>query len=188
MASLSIATRLGNAGAPPPPPSPPPERPAGDTVSVQKDMFSWTVLPRHGQRPLQLPARLLLEANSEAGGCDIWSEIAVLETKGGDYVAVLCHRRERRGLPSFQHAEICPDAESLREVFEGHDPVASLPVEALVGPLPDHAVPEDLIALAEREASFQRARWKELLRAVFGAPRGVPASPRASGAATGAMP
>ncbi|EFH11671.1 hypothetical protein ACFFMP_17625 [Pseudoroseomonas cervicalis] len=184
MASLSIATRLDRAAAPPPPQEPS----AAGPVAAQKDMFSWTVLPRHGQRPLQLPARLLLEANSEAGGCDIWSEIAVLETLRGDYVAVLRHRRERRGLPSFQHAEICPDAESIREVFEGHDPVATLPVEALVGPLPDHAVPEDLIALADREASFQRARWKELLRAVFGAPRGAPASHRPSGAATGAMP
>lgn len=177
MAALRIATLLCPPLAPPPPPAE--ERVA--VLASRPGEFSWTLLPRHGQRPLCLPARMLLEASSQGGGCDIWSEIAVLETEDARFVAVIRHRLEARGLAAFRHAALCDGPQAVRDFFESHDPVAVMPAEALTGPLPERAVAEEFLAAAGRESGFQRARWRALLGAVFGAPRHEPRPWAASG-------
>lgn len=181
MAALRIATLLCPPHAAPPPPEPQGAAARGAALGPRPGEFSWTLLPRNGERPLYLPARMLLEASSRGGGCDIWSEIAVLETEDARYVAVVRHRLEARGLIAFRHATLCDGAEAVRDFFEFHDPVSVMPVEALTGPLPDCAVADAFLAAAGRESGFQRARWRALLGAVFGAPRHEPRPWAASG-------
>ncbi|MFC7611480.1 hypothetical protein [Teichococcus aestuarii] len=63
MAALRIATLL----CPPLVPLPPPEEQVA-VLAPRPGEFSWTLLPRNGQRPLYLPARMLLEASSQGAG------------------------------------------------------------------------------------------------------------------------
>ncbi|MCQ4159976.1 hypothetical protein NON00_08535 [Roseomonas sp. GC11] len=130
--------------------------------------FAPLLLPRQGLMPLRLSARLLLEANNNAWGCAVWSEIAILETEDGRFVAVLRHWLEGRARPAYCNAVLCENVEAVRATFARHDPVAVLPFEALTGPLPDQAVDEETLARAGRQVLIQRARWRALLGGIFG--------------------
>lgn len=180
MAGLAIATRLGGAAvapaaepAPPPAPAPAPAPAAAAATNPvpQDDGFRTTVLPRHGRRPLGFAGRLLVEAGitTDANGVrlPVASRIALYETAAGGIVAAISHVQPGQDVPAISHAEPFADCESLKTWLGTHDPLADLPVQAL---LPDNAEalpPVMALAAAGREIARIRAAFHALLAALL---------------------
>lgn len=126
--------------------------------------FAWTVLPRHGRRPLGFEGRLLVQAASRPPALPVWSELAVHETSRGALVASIRHRTPDEAEPGpalLADAEARADAAALIEWLRHHDPVAHLPAALL---LEGGADPADAL----RIVAALRADWRALLAATFG--------------------
>jgi hypothetical protein len=131
--------------------------------------FAWTVLPRHGLRPLGFTGRLLLEASSRQPGLAIASGLAVHETADGRLVAAVRHLPDA-DLPRC-YATCCATPAELLELLRAHDPLADLPAEPLFTADADDA------AAAFRQVRALRAAWGALLDATFGPDPGTPSPP-----------
>lgn len=148
------------------PPQSPPE-------PVIRPDFAWTMLARHGRRPLGFQGHLLVQAASRAPSLPVWSELAVHETEQGTLVGAIRHVvRDLAGQPvgtPFQYAEACGDPAALLDWFYVHDPVADLPAETLLGRGDDPVG-------ATRMPGILRDAWQALLTVTFGAGAGIEAA------------
>jgi hypothetical protein len=132
--------------------------------------FGWTLLARHGLRPLGFTGRLLFEAGNRATAAPIWSEIAVFETGDTRFVGQIRHGSAPPGAFAYADAFVCQDAQAVPAAFACHRPLALLPLELLepgwgagIWPLrPGHM-----------QAGHMQSQWRALLAAVFGR-AGVP--------------
>jgi hypothetical protein len=110
--------------------------------------FIWTVLPRHGRRPVAFLGRELLRAdNAEAVRAGLrteWSDIRIFELQERGFVTAVRHLRADDGLPRWQDAWASADASGVVASLCAHDPD---------GPGQESLVPA----------------WHDLLHAVFGA-------------------
>jgi hypothetical protein len=159
MAGLAIAWQLGGAALPPAAPAP------------QGNGFRTTVLPRHGRRPLGFSGRLLVEAGitTDATGASlpVASQVALYETEAGGMVAAIRHVQPGQDVPAISYAETFADGEALKDWLGTHDPLADLPVQAL---LPDNAAalpPALALAAAGHEIARIRAAFQALLAALL---------------------
>ncbi len=129
--------------------------------------FAWTILPRHGRRPLAFWGRLLLQAAHREPGLPVWSDLALHETDGGLIVVAVRHLlRGPDGAPDgppLCYAAASRDAAALRAMLAAHDPMADLPAGLLLGAAPF----EDPFA-AGLLAGRLRAAWRTLLATTFG--------------------
>jgi hypothetical protein len=118
--------------------------------------FHWSVLQRHGRRPLAVLSRVLLQADNRCAGLPWWSELCIHETAGGGFAASLRHSPAGLGGQAWTDAWLCDGADTVRGIFLTHDIAAALPPDGLDDPR--HA------------ASMCRVRgaWWGLLAAVFG--------------------
>jgi hypothetical protein len=128
--------------------------------------FRWTVLQRHGRRPLAVLGRVLLRADNRCAGLPCWSEITVHETAGLRFAASLCHSRPGTAGPAWCDAWLCDSPEAVRGILLAHDPLGALPTDGM---------PASYAAALREAAAMQRFRgaWSGLLAALFGlaAPR-----------------
>ena len=106
--------------------------------------YAWTVLQRHGRRPLLVLARSLLRADNRCAGLAFWSRIELLETAGQRYAVSVCHDQ------AWCDAWLCDSVETVRRGLVGHDPAWALPSGA-----------------GEAVARF-RGAWAGLLAALLG--------------------
>lgn len=129
--------------------------------------LTWTLLPRHGARPLGFQGRLLLQASNREAGLFAWSEIAVHERDGPGYVVAVRHRAADRTAPLWQHAAACADAGAVHAFLRAHDPATVLPV-GIVATAAGLAGADALLAAVQDAVGRQRASWQALLVTVFG--------------------
>ncbi len=87
--------------------------------------YAWTLLRRHGRRPLGLRARALLHADNRCAGLGLWSSLAILETAQGRFATSLCHACP--GGWDWQDAWLTDAPGSLRERLFDHDPLMAIP-------------------------------------------------------------
>ena len=140
--------------------------------------LAWTLLPRHGARPLGFHGRLLLQASNRETGLFAWSEIAVHEHDGPGYVVAIRHRAADRTAPLWQHAAACADAAAVHAFLRAHDPATVLPA-GIVATAVCLAGADALLAAAQDAVGRQRAGWQALLKTVFGpAAAGGPSFPK----------
>lgn len=132
------------------------------------DNLVWTLLPRHGARPLGFHGRLLLQASNRDTGLFAWSEIAIYGGAEPGYVVAVRHRAADRTAPLWQHAIACADAPAVHAVLRGHDPMTVLPV-GIVATAAGLAGADALLAAVQDSIGRQRAGWHALLATVFGA-------------------
>jgi hypothetical protein len=134
--------------------------------------FSWTLLQRHGRRPLAVLGRVLLQANNRCAGLASWSEIYIYETVACRYAAAVRHATTETPGPDWCDAWMCDSAEAVRTVFYKHDPLVALSATTASGPV-GLADIERLDAAMSRhvvEAQRFRGAWAGLLAAMFGLP------------------
>ena len=129
--------------------------------------FCWTVLQRHGKRPLAVLGRVLLRVNNRCAGLPFWSELTIYETAGLHFAASLCHTQIDLAEPGWRDAWLCDVPEAVRRVFQSHDPLWALPPAGC--PASYDPVAREAVAAAQF-----RGAWAGLLAAVFG----LPATPR----------
>jgi hypothetical protein len=126
--------------------------------------FGWTVLQRHGRRPLAVLGRSLLRADNRCAGLPCWSEITIHETQAGRFAAALRHTPPPSAGPAWRDAWLCDTPDSVRTSFYLHDPLWALPAWPIsLGPISE--APDAAIAQRFRLA------WAGLLGAVFGLSR-----------------
>ncbi|TDG16697.1 hypothetical protein E2C05_28980 [Paracraurococcus ruber] len=149
-----------------------PTRTGGTQAVGAEAGFAWTLLPRHGRRPLGFDGRLLLQAASRPPGFPVWSELAVHETARGMLVAAIRHRPPDDAPPGtgrhpwMSDAAAGTDAGALLDWLRAHDPVAHLPAWLLQ----DGGAGTPLVrAAGPGLAAALRASWRALLAATFGA-------------------
>jgi hypothetical protein len=135
--------------------------------------FYWTVLQRHGKRPLAVLGRALLAANNRCTGLPEWSEITLYETAGARLAASVCHQSAQAAGVAWCDAWLCEKPEAVRAILKDHDPLWALPfrvrgrlTEVWDGALLSIAAAHHEVAAAERF----RGAWAGLLLAVFGPP------------------
>lgn len=146
----------------------PPDRPGSWSSDPPEGVdFTWTLLARHGLRPLGFRGRLLFEASDRLQGPVISSRIAVHEVAGGGFVAAISHVSVIAGVSPRCFAEARASAEEIRGVFLDHDPLAWLPAEVLTHGLPADADAAALLSAAGARSASLRAGWTTLLAAVF---------------------
>jgi hypothetical protein len=123
------------------------DRPAG---------FVWTLLPRHGSRPVRFLGREVLRADNHAGGLagglSYWSEIRVFELHGGGYVVAVRHCGTADDVAGWQDAWRLADAGGVVGALRGH---------AVGAAWPQAGAPE--------QAQAQLRAWGALVDALFGA-------------------
>lgn len=140
------------------------------------DGFAWTTLPRHGRRPLGFHGRLLVQASCRQPELPVWSEVTLHEAVDGALVAAVRHvlrgAEDAAGaLDARCYAESSQDSTVLLDLLLAHDPLADLPVEALLD-----VCGEAGVAAAPLRAASLRHAW----RAVLAAALGLPAPPEAA--------
>jgi hypothetical protein len=128
--------------------------------------LAWTLLPRHGMRPLGFRGRLLLHASSRNNDLFAWSEDEVLETAGRGYVVTVRHQASDRTMPLWQHAAACADAAAVHAFLRTHDPGDVLPVGIFVT-VACLSGADALLAAVQAAVSRQRAAWQALLVSMF---------------------
>ena len=131
----------------------------------------WTLLPRHGERPLGFHGRLLLDASNHDAALFAWSEIAVYQpartgAASPGYVVAVRHRSVERAAPLWQHAVMCADAAAVHGYLRGHDPVAVMPVGIIAGAA-GLAGADALLAAVQDAVAGQRRGWQALLARLF---------------------
>jgi hypothetical protein len=166
---------------------------SGETPSEQRSMaqpralmeagFAFTLLPRHGRRPLGFEGRLLVSAAVEEPDLPVASAIALHETATGGLVAAIRHRT-RAPLPedSRCYAEAA-SPEELLGFLRTHDPLRDLPADWLLHAA-DPGADAERLAAAAALAPRLRAAWRGLIAACFGTPEpagGAAARPGAQG-------
>jgi len=132
--------------------------------------FAWTILPRHGRRPLGFHGRLLVQASCRQPELPVWSEVTLHEATDGALVAAVRHVlrgvEDAAGAPAARcYAETSQDSMALLDLLLAHDPLADLPVEALLG-----ACGEAGVAAASGRAASLRHAWRAVLAAALGLP------------------
>lgn len=147
-------------------PCPPPQAAA----DVAPEGFAWTMLPRHGRRPLGFHGRLLVQAACRQPELPVWSEITLHEAADGALVAAVTHvlrgAEDTAGAPAARcYAESSQDSTVLLDLLLAHDPLADLPVEALLD-----ACGEAGVAAAPQRAASLRHAWRAVLAAALGLP------------------
>ena len=133
--------------------------------------FRWTVLRRHGKRPLAVLGRALLAANNRCAGLPYWSEISIHETSARRFAACVRHAAPGADGPAWCDTWLCDSPEAVRTILCGHDPLVALPS----GIMPHPLMPAGRVALGADVASghqgaalrFQGA-WAGLLAAILG--------------------
>ncbi len=134
---------------------------AGRTPRHVPPGFGWTVLQRHGRRPLAVMARTLLHADNRCAGMPCWSAITIHETDTAGFAASLCHTPWLLAGPAWRDAWVCDSVEAVRASYFRHDPLWALPTGPMT--LTDEPGAADA-AMARRF----RLAWAGLLAAVFG--------------------
>ena len=127
--------------------------------------FHWTVLQRHGKRPLAVLSRVLLQADNRCVGLSSWSEVSIYETATSRFAARLRHLPPQVSDATWCDAWLCDNAEMLRTSLYEHDPLLALPLSLSSDLGGMYAERHELVA----EAHF-RGAWAGLLAAVFGQP------------------
>jgi hypothetical protein len=140
----------------------PGSRPSAD-AEFRWPGFQWTVLQRHGKRPLAVLGRVLLRANNRCAGLPNWSEITIHETAGLRFAASLRHQPAEGDAVLWCDAWLCDTPEAIWGVFHRHDPLWALP-------LASGAVSFDTMTRDAAQAQRFRGAWAGLLAAVFGLP------------------
>jgi hypothetical protein len=140
--------------------------------------FRWTVLRRHGKRPLALLGRILMRGNNRCAGLPSWSEISVLETAAGRFAASVCHAAPGAAGPTWCDSFLCDTPDAVRDLCLGHDPLVAVPSFVVPGKIAPNLPPEFCIAdLSGSEnatcveaLAAQRfsGAWAGLLVAMFG--------------------
>ena len=131
----------------------------------------WTLLPRHGARPLGFHGKLLLDASNRDAGLFAWSEIAVYQpahvgAAPSGYVVAVRHRTAERALPLWQDAVACADAAAVHGFLRGHDPAAVMPL-GIVADAAGLAGADALLAAVQDAIARQRSGWQALLARLF---------------------
>lgn len=151
---------------------------AGSAASRQLPGYQWTVLRRHGKRPLAVLGRVLMRGNNRCAGLPCWSEISVLETASSRFAASLCHAAPGAAGPTWCDSFLCDTPDGVRAACLGHDPLVAVPSCVVAG----GSVPNIPLALcitdlsgsgnaASVEALAARrfsGAWAGLLAAMFG--------------------
>jgi len=132
--------------------------------------FAWTMLPRHGRRPLGFHGRLLVHVSCRQPELPVWSEVTLHEAADGALVAAVRHvlrgAEDTAGaLDARCYAESSQDSAELLELLLAHDPLADLPVEVLLD-----AFGEAGVAAAPLRAASLRLAWRTVLAAALGLP------------------
>jgi hypothetical protein len=148
--------------------------PAPEDRAEPQPGFAFTLLPRHGRRPLGFHGRLLVSAAVEEPGLPVASTIALHETEDGGLVAAIRHatRAPLAEAARCYAAAAAPDA--LLGFLHAHDPLRDLPADWLLQAAGGDAEAERLAAAAAL-APRLRAAWRGLIAACFGHPEaGIP--------------
>lgn len=135
--------------------------------------FRWTVLERHGKRPLAILGRVLLQANNRCSGLPCWSEIAIHETIARRFTASVSHRPPEAFDVIWRNTWLCETPKAIVAALQAHDPLHTLsPGVTTRRPLP--VALDDFPAFNaggyQDEAAVRRFRgaWAGLLAAIFG--------------------
>ncbi len=116
--------------------------------------FIWTMLPRHGRRPVRFLGREMLRADSRAaaraGPLKLWSDIQIYELYAGGFVTSVRHLRTEDDRAFFQDAWSVHHPAGVMTRLRQHDIAAALSGE------------DDVT-----DAALARA-WHSLLGTVFG--------------------
>ena len=143
-------------------------RPLPPAAPLPSEQFGWTVLPRHGLRPLRFKDRTLVRAAARDPALPVWSEVVVHETEGGLLVVAIRHDCRGEAAPPCVYAEAFGSTDAAIEFLHAHDPLRDLPVTALYAgaeAMPDGLRTAAALACADR----LRHGWQEILTACFGA-------------------
>ena len=131
------------------------ETPGGAAPGEAAPGCVWTLLPRHGRRPLRFVGRAMLRADNRAvaraQALPHWSEIEIYEAYPGGFVAAVRHVGGDAARIFWQDAWLASDAAGVVTLLRNHDGAASVP----------HTEP-GAAAIGLRQA------WLGLLRAIFG--------------------
>jgi hypothetical protein len=143
-------------------------------ASTPEPGFAFTLLQRHGRRPLGFEGRLLVAAELAEPGLPLTSRIALHETAEGGLVAAIRHAmRPPLAEESRHYAEAAP-ADALLGFLHAHDPLRDLPADWLLQVAEnshDLAKAEaDRLAAAAALALRLRTAWRGLVAACFGLP------------------
>ncbi len=128
----------------------------GDTGVASAPDFQWTVLRRHGRRPLAVLGRALLRANNECSGLAFWSELSIFETGSRRFAAALRHVVPEELGPAWCDAWLCDSPRDIRSLVVEHDPLAAFPGCQF------HASPD------RADIDHFRGAWAALLTAILG--------------------
>lgn len=131
--------------------------------------FGFTLLPRHGRRPLGFQGRLLARMEAAPPDLPVASCVTLHEAASGGFVCAIRHRlRDVLGAEERCYALAAGDATTLLRFLHTHDPLRDLPAGALLprvaGPCPTHAALAEAATIAPR----LRAVWRDMLAASFG--------------------
>jgi hypothetical protein len=137
------------------------------------------LLQRHGQRPLAVYGRALLEAHNRCGLASTWSHVAIYETASGRFAVCIRHTPREAEAPSWADGWLCDTADAVRASIVAHDPLWSLALPRAAWESLPQAAWETLPRAAwnfahenppidSTEATRFHAAWKGLLAAVFG--------------------
>ena len=140
--------------------------------------FRWTVLRRHGRRPLAVLSRSLLQGNNRCAGLPYWSEICIHETAASHFAACVCHAAPGAAGPTWCDSWLCESAEAVRTACFGHDPLVALPSYALpqgttllrpsAPGIAELSASGEAVSLDAEAAQRFRGAWAGLLAAMFG--------------------
>jgi hypothetical protein len=129
---------------------------AADAADARAALFVWTLLPRHGCRPIRFLGREMLRADNRGaarfGNHPYWADIQLYELYAGGFVAGVRHMRAGEDRAVWQDAWHSRDPAGITTTLRSHDIEAALPGGAL---WPDGEAPGPA--------------WHALLDAVFGA-------------------
>jgi hypothetical protein len=102
-------------------------RQASEAEGAAEPDFAFTLLPRHGQRPLGFRGRLLVNAVAQAPTLPVESRIALHETEGGALVAAIRHATRPPLPPESRCYATAAAADELLDFLHGLDPLRDMP-------------------------------------------------------------
>jgi hypothetical protein len=135
---------------------------------VARADFAFTLLPRHGQRPLGFHGRLLVSAVAKAPSLPVESLVALHETDSGALVAAIRHTTRPPLPPESRCYAATAAADELLDFLQGHDPLRDMPSHWLLSDAQGDDL-ERLVACAGLGERL-RAAWHGLVAACCGNP------------------
>ena len=109
-----------------------------DEADALDEGYLWTLLPRHGRRPIRFLSREMLRVDNRAGAraraVTHWSEIQIYEIYRGGFVTAVRHVCTEDDHAGFQDAWMAESARDVIALLQAHDAGAALPVDEAPSP------------------------------------------------------